>query len=365
MVDGLWHRVVKDKYLPFVYVATWFRTAQIIQPMASYFWKNLMKSLPLIIHWLSWKPGNGFSIHIGKDNILDIGNATKLSQDLLLALKTQNVSYLYQAKAQSSRGFVSDQWRTSEELGLSGTLALEWKTYIRDLICSGVQLRDGEDLILWTGGDHSGSLSTNNVYNALAQKLWPLQIDSWRKQLWKWDLAFKIKLFFWLALDSKILTWDSLQKRGWCGPSICPLCFREEESIPHLFIYCPFTIKLWQKLHTVYNLATIWGGISLTSCFEDWIKVEKCYKTLPIIVCWHVWLERNSCIFENRIPSELRACIKIRGMMNSTSCQMQTRTQTRIKKTPDFSGENLCWFDGAAQQNGTLCGAGGIIKTSG
>jgi hypothetical protein len=48
---------------------------------------------------LSWKPENGFSIHIGKDNILDIGTATKLSPDLILALKIQNISYLYQAKA--------------------------------------------------------------------------------------------------------------------------------------------------------------------------------------------------------------------------------------------------------------------------
>jgi ribonuclease HI len=52
-------------------------------------------------------------------------------------------------------------------------------------------------------------------------------------------------------------------------------------------------------------------------------------------------------------------------MVNSTSCLLQSRTQSRIKKTPDFSGDNLCWFDGVAQRNGTLCGAGGIIKTSG
>jgi hypothetical protein len=88
-----------------------------------------------------------------------------------MALKTQNVSYLYQAKAQSSRGFVSEKWRTSEELGLLGTLDLEWKTYIKEIIFSGVQLGDGEDFLLWKCGDHSGSLSTSNVYNALAQKI--------------------------------------------------------------------------------------------------------------------------------------------------------------------------------------------------
>ena len=165
-----------------------------------------MNSFPLIIHWLSWKPRNGYSILIGLDKILGIGNTTILSQELLLALKIQNIFYLYQTKAQSSWGYISNQWRSSEDLGLLGILALEWKTYIRALICSGVQLRSGEDILLWTGGNQSVFLQEKNVYNALALKLWPQQIATWRRQLWTWDLAFKIKLFFWLVLDCKILT---------------------------------------------------------------------------------------------------------------------------------------------------------------
>jgi hypothetical protein len=50
MEDGIWHWVIKDKYLFYIPVATWLRFAQVIQPLASHFWKNLMKSLPLITH---------------------------------------------------------------------------------------------------------------------------------------------------------------------------------------------------------------------------------------------------------------------------------------------------------------------------
>jgi hypothetical protein len=57
MEDGIWHCVIKDKYLPYTSVATWLRSTQVFQPVASHFWKSLMKSLPLITHWLSWKPG--------------------------------------------------------------------------------------------------------------------------------------------------------------------------------------------------------------------------------------------------------------------------------------------------------------------
>jgi hypothetical protein len=87
----------------------------------------MMKSLPLITHWLSWKPGNGCSVLIGLDKILGIGNASILSQEILLVLKNQNIRYLYQAKAQSSWGYIIDQWRSSEDLGLTGNIALEWK----------------------------------------------------------------------------------------------------------------------------------------------------------------------------------------------------------------------------------------------
>jgi len=59
------------------------------------------------------------------DKILGIGNTLLLSLDLLLALKNNNIRYLYQDKAQSSWGFITNQWRTNEDLGLTGLVATE------------------------------------------------------------------------------------------------------------------------------------------------------------------------------------------------------------------------------------------------
>jgi hypothetical protein len=118
MKDGIWHRVIKDKYLPYISVSTWFRSTTTKQPLASQTWKNLLKSLPLITHWLSWNPGNGHSVLIGQDKILGIGNSSLLSQDLLLALKNKNIRYLYQASAQNSKGFITAQWKDSSDLEL-------------------------------------------------------------------------------------------------------------------------------------------------------------------------------------------------------------------------------------------------------
>jgi hypothetical protein len=78
-----------------------------------------------------------------------------------------------------------------------------------------------------------------------------------------------------------------------------------------------------------------------------------------------LWLERNRCIFDSCSPSTQRVSIQISGMMKPTSSQVLKRTHNRIKKTPDFIMESVCWFDGATQNNGLLSGAGGLLKTIG
>jgi len=212
-------------------------------------------------------------------------------------LRNHNIHYLYQVKVHSLWGYVLDQWKSSVVLGLTRNLALEWENYTRALIRSGIQLQPGEDILLWTGGDQLGSLLAENVYNFVASKLWPHQISNWCRQIWSWDLAYKLKLFIWLVMEGKILTWDSLQRRGWNGPSICSLYFRGIESITHMFVACPFTLSLWSYLLDSYKITFAWGGGSLSNCLENYIKTKNVYKSLPIIIYWHMWLERNQCIF--------------------------------------------------------------------
>jgi hypothetical protein len=197
----------------------------------------------------------------------------------------KKICYLYQATAQTSLGFVTNHWKSSVDLEFSGNLAAEWNVYCRALILAGIQLHSKEDSLIWIGGDLSGLITIGNFYNALAKEYWLTPITGWRKQIWSWDIAYKLKLFIWLALENKILTWDNLRKRGWAGPSICFLCFNAEETNTHLFINCSFSQTTWYILSTIYNFNTIWGGRSITQCYETWILVEKAQRTLPALTC--------------------------------------------------------------------------------
>jgi hypothetical protein len=62
MKHGIWQRVLKDKYFLHVSVLTWLRSAEPVHPFGSQTWKNLRNTLPIILHWMAWKPGSGHSI---------------------------------------------------------------------------------------------------------------------------------------------------------------------------------------------------------------------------------------------------------------------------------------------------------------
>jgi hypothetical protein len=157
---------------------TWFRSAQVLHLGASHFWKSLLKSLPPICHLLSWLPGRGDAIVIGEDSILGMGHLSFLSQELLTVPRTHKIYFLYQAKLQSNRGLILDHWKSSDDLGISGPLALEWNKYTRALCGEGIHLCSEEDSLLWMGGDQTSTLTEKNVHSVVANGAWSQQLPS-------------------------------------------------------------------------------------------------------------------------------------------------------------------------------------------
>jgi len=116
------------------------------------------------------------------------------------------------------------------------------------------------------------------------------------------------------VLDKKILTWDSLQKRGWEGPSLCVLCKSNSKDINHLFIDCVFTKKIWERLKFTLKIKRKWEGKDMSDCFFHWIKDKSVSPSLVGITCWFIWLERNKATFENLFPSVHSIMFKVLGL---------------------------------------------------
>ncbi|RVW99862.1 Transposon TX1 uncharacterized 149 kDa protein [Vitis vinifera] len=131
--------------------------------------------------------------------------------------------------------------------------------------------------------------------------------------LWSSKVPSKVKALAWIVAHGKVNTNDKLQLRrpfkSLC-PQWCILCKGNGESIDHLFLHCPVTIGLWNKLFKLDGLDWV-----PPRSFEDMLVIafkglgnSLRGKTLWQVACltlvWIVWQERNNRIFEDKGRSE-------------------------------------------------------------
>ncbi|XP_020086093.1 uncharacterized protein LOC109708688 [Ananas comosus] len=128
--------------------------------------------------------------------------------------------------------------------------------------------------------------------------------------LWTIKIPLRVKIFMWLAARNKILTADTLAKRGWVGPSICTLCSRSGESLQHIFFYCSYSTTVWTNL-LQHHLTTQRALLALPGDLPTrWNRARisikgrrhrRGFDTLLTTICWELWKERNKRIFDNQL----------------------------------------------------------------
>jgi len=124
-----------------------------------------------------------------------------------------------------------------------------------------------------------------------------------KRRIWSWGCPLKLKIFIWLLLEDKILTWNNLLKRGWIGPGYCYLCKGNEETTNHLFSHCPFMTSIWGSLCTHLKVQNAWTGPTIKDCFDSWFSRNANLPSFPAFICWFVWNESNLAIFYSKSSS--------------------------------------------------------------
>jgi hypothetical protein len=163
-------------------------------------------------------------------------------------------------------------------------------------------------------------------------------------------------------VENKILTCENLQTRGLEGPNCCHLCFQDNENINHLFIHCSFTKSVWERFAMIHSFKNCWNGNTLNDCFKNSVE-EKFVPTLIVAhICWFIWLERNSTIFEEINPSIHSVIYKTLGFHKR---QLTTQNSSPLRAIMISTQRVIttAWFDGASQLDGLKCGVGGVFKT--
>jgi hypothetical protein len=100
-------------------------------------------------------------------------------------------------------------------------------------------------------------------------------------------------------LNNKVPTWNNMKKKKKEGPKWCTLCKADEESVSHLFIFCPFAVQVWKPCSDLLSQACYWQGQRVEDAWQSSLVsgANMMIKALSLILSWGVWLARNASIF--------------------------------------------------------------------
>ena len=133
----------------------------------------------------------------------------------------------------------------------------------------------------------------------------PLPRDKLWQFVWAHGTWPKVSTFLWLLSHKRILTWDNLLKQGFIGPSQCPNCKQNIETIQHLMLTCTLASKLCEKICFRSQRSKPQGD--LTSIMRLWPKhpynspiLNTLWQIIPGLLFWSLWKERNRRIFKHQ-----------------------------------------------------------------
>jgi hypothetical protein len=91
---------------------------------------------------------------------------------------------------------------------------------------------DGDINLVSTQFQEGYKLAKENSYASPNPTLW--------KEVWRHKSIPKINMFIWTLVHNAILTGDNLKRKGWEGPTRCPFCISNEETMAHILLNCSF-----------------------------------------------------------------------------------------------------------------------------
>jgi len=105
-------------------------------------------------------------------------------------------------------------------------------------------------------------------------------------------------------MHEKMPTYENFKERGYNIPSIYNLCLNHEETTFHVFFYCPYAIKIWNRLAATLNFNLHFNNIEgiWHICDRRWNpQCKVVIKTTIVNVLSTIWFARNSARFKDKI----------------------------------------------------------------
>ncbi|XP_077242381.1 uncharacterized protein LOC143882877 [Tasmannia lanceolata] len=134
--------------------------------------------------------------------------------------------------------------------------------------------------------------------------------------VWKFLRPPSVFFFGWAVCCGMIQTIEFLRRRGMWLVDYCSLCMEDGESIDHLFIHCKVEREIWGLILDRFGICWIFPNsileLVLSWDFVPWKKKGKLlWKLCLIALCWVIWKERNSRVFNGVAKSSYWLFMKI------------------------------------------------------
>lgn len=379
---------------------------------STHIWKLCKKIIPIMAQHVSKVPGEGSSISISKDRILG-QSPMESKEEVLPALNWLQGKGIWNLAQISKWGASLKEWIGWDLPKYPRDLQPNFNA-LKDQLHSKAPIQEGaRDSLRW---DPSGAEYTTKAgYHHLCANAFPQDIWNHWKLVWKAEAPPKVKFFCWLLMKGKILTAENLKKRGIIGPSRCPICLQEEETMQHLFISCKGAANCWKQLAAVGRAE--WNpNPSIVEVIKNWKKLcpwkskkiklsQRIWNTLPLTLLWSIWIARNKKVFQEKNHNIRKICHKAISLavetvisrpyskLNLSSLSVEERdllnygnvmnSYESVKEEPKTKETATVWklrpkeeefalwlsnsnkyclfFDGASKSNPGQAGAGGVI----
>eukprot|EP00253_Pinus_taeda_P001635 PITA_01635 len=229
-----WARHWKAKYAPSQSNQELIRMQE--SPEGSLIWNLAMKNRDIMQENSFWEICNGEIALFWEDAWQKHPKLEKLELvELQRKLQEKGMLTVHRYWSQANSDMAWRKWAKSEIENIG-----EWNTNAKNLnnILDKRKIRKAEDSDKLRWGNQGGGIFTLKEARLCIEKAEQVEKVAWSSKVWDSQSWPKIRTFLWLLMQRKTLTWENLQRKGFSGPSKCPLCNREEETMNHLFNNC-------------------------------------------------------------------------------------------------------------------------------
>ncbi|CAN1335068.1 Putative ribonuclease H protein At1g65750 [Linum perenne] len=220
-----------------------------------------------------------------------------------------------------------------------------------------------EDRPMWQY-ENNGLYSVSSGYQLALNKIKAFKtiypISPCDETLWKKTRALqiqpKLRFFLWKILNRILPTKQALAHRKVNSNPLCLVCREEEESVEHLLLFCPITIRLTNILkipvhdYQTQHMALAWRLI---------IKREDNSAERFTLFWWRIWKSRNTVVFEQSHTSLITLKFQFLAHfaeLDLVRAKPQSRTPNVMAKRPP----PLMWFPPSPMR--IKCNVDGAVK---